>query len=111
MNTSVAMMQSSQVGIQKSLLVGKGYDVSIGENVTFTVGKSKTESTGKVAVYSAGEHLELRCGQARLVLTQDGKIFLNGTAINLQGMQTLSGDALMINWNCGAAEDPPKAPK
>ncbi|WP_196209562.1 type VI secretion system Vgr family protein [Citrobacter sp. Res13-Sevr-PEB04-36] len=111
MNTSVAMMQSSQVGIQKSLLVGKGYDVSIGESVTFTVGKSKTESTGKVAVYSAGEHLELRCGQARLVLTQDGKIFLNGTAINLQGMQTLSGDALMINWNCGAAEDPPKAPK
>lgn len=111
MNTSVALMQSSQVGIQKSLLVGKGYDVSVGENVTFTVGKSKTESTGKVAVYSAGEHLELRCGQARLVLTQDGSIFLNGTAINLQGMQTLSGDALMINWNCGAAEDPPKAPQ
>ena len=111
MNTSVALTQSSQVGIQKSLLVGRGYNVSVGENVTFTVGKSKTESTGKVAVYSAGEHLELRCGRARLVLTQDGKIFLNGTAINLQGVQTLSGDALMINWNCGAAEDPPEAPK
>lgn len=39
------------------------------------------------------------------MLTQDGKIFLNGTAINLQGVQTLSGDALMINWNCGVAED------
>ncbi|HGG5529797.1 TPA: hypothetical protein ACJG01_001710 [Salmonella enterica subsp. salamae serovar 21:z10:[z6]] len=25
-------------------------------------------------------------------------------------MQTLSGDALMINWNCGTTEDPPKAP-
>lgn len=111
MNTSVALMQTSQVGIQKSLLVGKGYDVNVGENVTFTVGKNKTESSGKVAVYSAGEHLELRCGQARLVLTQDGKIFLNGTAINLQGMQALSGDALMINWNCGATEDPPKAPE
>lgn len=111
MNTSVALMQSSQVGIQKSLLVGKGYDVSVGENVSFTVGKTRTESAGKVAVYSAGEHLELRCGQARLVLTQDGKIFLNGTAINLQGVQTLSGDALMINWNCGAAEDPPKVPE
>ena len=49
--------------------------------------------------------------QGLLVLTQDGKIFLNGTAINLQGVQTLSGDALMINWNCGAAEDPPEAPK
>ncbi|CBG89561.1 type VI secretion system Vgr family protein [Citrobacter rodentium] len=111
MNTSVALMQASQVGIQKSLLVGKGYDVSVGENVTFTVGKNRQESAGRVAVYSAGEHLELRCGQARLVLTQDGSIFLNGTAINLQGVQTISGDSLMINWNCGATKNPPDAPE
>ncbi len=111
MNTSVALMQSSQVGIQKSLLVGKGYDISVGENVTFTVGKTRQESAGKVAVYSAGEHLELQCGKARLVLTQDGKIFLNGTAINLQGEQTISGDSLAIAWNCGATENPPTAPK
>jgi type VI secretion system secreted protein VgrG len=84
-------MQSSQVGIQKSLLVGKGYDVSVERTSPF--GKTRRESAGKVAVYSAGEHLELVCGQARLVLTQDGSIFLNGTAINLQGAQTISGDA------------------
>lgn len=111
MNTSVALMQSSQVGIQKSLLVGKGYDVSVGENVSFTVGKTRIESAGKVAVYSAGEHLELVCGQARLVLTQDGGIFMNGTAINLQGALTISGDSPMINWNCGAAQNPPDAPE
>lgn len=111
MNTSVALMQSSQVGIQKSLLVGKGYDVSVGENVNFTVGKTRRESAGKVAVYSAGEHLELVCGQARLVLTQDGGIFLNGTAINLQGAQIISGDGPVINWNCGAAKTPPDAPE
>ncbi|MGS4679145.1 type VI secretion system Vgr family protein [Enterobacter soli] len=111
MNTSVALMQSSQVGIQKSLLVGKGYDVSVGENVTFSVGKTRMESTGKVAVYSAGEHLELVCGQARLVLTQDGSIFLNGTAINLQGAQTISGDGPVVNWNCGVSKSPPKAPE
>jgi len=111
MNTSVALMQSSQVGIQKSLLVGKGYDISVGENVTFAVGKNRMESAGKVAIYSAGEHLELRCGQARLVLTQDGSIFLNGTAINLQGAQNISGDGPMINWNCGAAKNPPDAPE
>lgn len=111
MNTSVALAQSSQVGIQKSLLVGKRYDVSVGESVTFTVGKSRTENTGKVAVYSAGEHLELRCGQARLVLTQDGSIFLNGTTINLQGALAISGDGPVINWNCGAAKNPPDAPE
>lgn len=111
MNTTVALMQSSQVGIQKSLLVGKNYSVDVGENVTFSVGKNKTESAGKVAVYSAGEHLELVCGQARLVLTQDGGIFLNGTSINLQGAQTISGDGPLINWNCGAAKNPPDAPE
>lgn len=109
MNTSVALMQSSQVGVQKSLLVGKDYDVSVGENVTFSIGKNRTENTGKVAVYSAGDHLELRCGLARLVLKPDGKIFLNGTAINLQALQSINGDSLMINWNCGASENPPKA--
>lgn len=44
MNTSVALMQSSQVGIQKSLLVGKGYNVEEGENVTFKVGQSRREN-------------------------------------------------------------------
>ncbi|WEJ84577.1 type VI secretion system tip protein VgrG [Kluyvera intermedia] len=111
MNTSVALMQSSQVGVHKSLLVGKGYNVNVGENVTFTAGKSHRESAGKVAVYCAGEHLELCCGQARLVLTKDGKIFLNGTAISLQGVQKLSGDSALINWNCGATENPPKTPE
>ena len=85
--------------------------MDVGENVTFTAGKSLRESAGKVAVYSAGEHLELCCGKARLVLTQNGKIFLNGTAINLQGVQTLSGDSALINWNCGATENPPKMPE
>ncbi|WP_330985185.1 MULTISPECIES: type VI secretion system tip protein TssI/VgrG [Enterobacterales] len=109
MNTSVALAQSSQVGIQKSLLVGKSYNVSVGENVSFTVGKNTTESSGKIAVYSAGDHLELRCGMARLVLTKEGKIFLNGTVINLQGAAAISGDGLLINWNCGLAEGPPEA--
>lgn len=111
MNTSVALVQSSQVGIQKSLLVGKGYDVSVGESVTFSVGKTRRESAGKVAVYSAGEHLELVCGQARLVLTRDGSIFLNGTAINFQGALAISGDGPVVNWNCGAAKNPPDTPE
>lgn len=45
----------------------------MGKNVTFSVGKTHRESAGKVAVYSAGEHPELVCGQARLVLTRGGK--------------------------------------
>ncbi|HFV4161974.1 type VI secretion system Vgr family protein, partial [Escherichia coli] len=110
MNTSVALMQSSQIGLHKSLMVGLGYDVKVGNNVTFTVGKTKKDDTGQTAIYSAGEHLELCCGKARLVLTKDGQIFLNGTKIHLQGKEQVNGDSLLINWNCAASKSPPKTP-
>ncbi|EOJ6398732.1 type VI secretion system tip protein TssI/VgrG, partial [Escherichia coli] len=106
MNTSVALMQSSQIGLHKSLRVGLGYDVKVGNNVTFTVGKTKKDDTGQTAIYSAGEHLELCCGKARLVLTKDGQIFLNGTKIHLQGKEQVNGDSLLINWNCAASKAP-----
>ncbi|HBE5422703.1 type VI secretion system tip protein VgrG [Escherichia coli] len=110
MNTSVALMQSSQIGLHKSLRVGLGYDVKVGNNVTFTVGKTKKDDTGQTAIYSAGEHLELCCGKAKLVLTKDGQIFLNGTKIHLQGKEQVNGDSLLINWNCAASKSPPKTP-
>ncbi|WP_312778944.1 type VI secretion protein VgrG, partial [Escherichia coli] len=110
MNTSVALLQSSQVGLHKSLMVGMGYSVNVGNNVTFSVGKTMKENTGQTAVYSAGEHLELCCGKARLVLTKDGQIFLNGTKIHLQGKEQVNGDSLLINWNCAASKSPPKTP-
>ncbi len=110
MNTSVALMQSSQIGLHKSLRVGLGYDVKVGNNITFTVGKTKKDDTGQTAIYSAGEHLELCCGKARLVLTKDGQIFLNGTKIHLQGKEQVNGDSLLINWNCAASKSPPKTP-
>ncbi|HGV0436463.1 TPA: type VI secretion system tip protein TssI/VgrG [Escherichia coli] len=91
MNTSVALLQSSQVGLHKSLMVGMGYSVNVGNNVTFSVGKTMKENTGQTAVYSAGEHLELCCGKARLVLTKDGSIFLNGTHIHLEPEVTWYG--------------------
>ncbi|EFP8433040.1 type VI secretion system tip protein VgrG, partial [Shigella sonnei] len=110
MNTSVALLQSSQVGLHKSLMVGMGYSVNVGNNVTFSVGKTMKENTGQTAVYSAGEHLELCCGKARLVLTKDGSIFLNGTHIHLEGESDVNGDAPVINWNCGATQPVPDAP-
>ncbi|ENO0519275.1 hypothetical protein ACAC16_004624, partial [Escherichia albertii] len=110
MNTSVALLQSSQVGLHKSLMVGRGYSVNVGNNVTFTVGKTMKENSGQTAVYSAGEHLELCCGKARLVLTKDGSIFLNGTHIHLEGESDVNGDAPVINWNCGATQPVPDAP-
>ncbi|ECJ2543014.1 type VI secretion system tip protein VgrG [Salmonella enterica subsp. salamae] len=110
MNTTVALMQSSEVGIFKTLNVGMKYNVNVGRNASVNVGNSKTENTGKTAVYSAGEHLELVCGEARLVLKKDGGIFLNGKHIELQGVDNINGDSKLINWNCGVSKAPPEAP-
>ncbi len=106
MNTSVALSVLTG-GLHKSLMVGMGYSVNVGNNVTFSVGKTMKENTGQTAVYSAGEHLELCCGKARLVLTKDGSIFLNGTHIHLEGESDVNGDAPVINWNCGATQPVP----
>nr|WP_256860672.1 hypothetical protein [Salmonella enterica] len=90
--------------------IGGNHLITVKQNQIQTVVQNQQETVGQNQSITVGQNQAETVGMARLVLTQNGKIFLNGTAINLQGMQTLSGDALMINWNCGATEDPPKAP-
>ncbi|CAM4250335.1 type VI secretion system Vgr family protein [Serratia silvae] len=111
MNTSVGVSQSSQVGLTKSLLVGQSYHIDVGKKMSVSVGERIEQSAGKVAIYSAGEHLELVCGKARLVLTKDGGIFLNGQHIELQSKSGLHGDGDMVQWNCGASQKAPDSPK
>ncbi len=111
MNTSVGLIQASQVGLSKSLMVGERYDVTVGKKMSVSAGERKDESSGKVAVYSAGEHLELVCGKARLVLTKDGSIFLSGDNIQLQTMSALNGDSMMVQLNCGATTKAPDTPE
>lgn len=111
MNTSVGLSQSSQVGLTKSLVVGKSYSFSSGESVTYSVGTKKTETVGKVSIHDVGEHFELVCGKAKIVLTKDGGIFLKGEHIELQANNALNGDANLTQWNCGASQAPPDAPE
>ena len=110
MNTSVALAQSSEVGLLKSLMVGQKYAVNVGKEMTVSVGERKTENVGKVSQHSAGDHLELSCGKAKIVLTKDGKIFLSGMELHIQAVTAVNSDALLINLNCGMTTPPPAAP-
>lgn len=110
MNTSVGLSQSSQIGMVKSLWVGQSYTTDIGQTVTYTVGERKTETVGNVSIHNVGDHFELVCGKARIVLTKDGGIYLQGSNINLLAESSLSGDAGTTQWNCGAASEPPATP-
>ena len=110
MNTTVAMTQGSQIGIAKTLMVGKSYGITVGQKMSINVGERKTESAGKVAIYTAGDHLELGCGSAKIVLTKDGSIFLSGTKLHMQGVLMVNSDSAVININCGVTEQPPQTP-
>lgn len=111
MNASVGIAQASQIGLTKSLLVGQSYSANIGQKVTYTVGEHKIETVGKVSVHSVGEYFELVCGKAKIVLTNDGTIYLKGERIEFQANGAINGDANQIQWNCGAAQSPPNRPE
>ena len=109
----------------KNLLTGTGSEtVSKAEFVTIVKGRTKVVGRNEVektlmshrhmvmdALYqTAEEHLEIACGDARIVL-KDGNIYLSGNAIHLQGKTGIYGDAPEIHWNSGMSESPPEAPE
>ncbi len=126
MNTLVGIQQSSQIGKKKTLTVGDTYSTTVGKTRTTEVGKSdalkvgKTQrisvgerqqtSVGKVQITSVGDHLELACGAAKIVLTADGGIYLQGTHVEIIGSSAVHADGGMVRINTGAAKSAPSAP-
>jgi len=117
MNTLVGIMKFEQVGINKSVMVGQNYSDTIGGDRTTeisgsenrTISQSKTETVGTVNVIKTGNHLELECAGAKIVLTGGG-IYLQGNFIQVLGGSVINADAGTINLNCGAATAAPPAP-
>ncbi len=61
-----------------------------GTKSPFLGGETRSDNAGQTAIYSAGEHLELRCGKARLVMTKDGKIFLLTERKLIEGAESVT---------------------
>ncbi|WP_415838592.1 type VI secretion system tip protein TssI/VgrG, partial [Rahnella bruchi] len=110
MNTTVGVSQSSEIGVLKTLNVGQTYSIDVGKKMKLSVGEIKSEMAGKTSLYSAGDHLELSCGAAKIVLTKDGSIFLSGATLHMQGVAMVNSDSALINLNCGLSVAPPPAP-
>ncbi|WP_336692619.1 type VI secretion system Vgr family protein [Delftia acidovorans] len=110
MNSFVGLMKASQVGGTQSLRVGQTYSADIGKRMDLSVGERQSVTVGQISVHSSGEHLELACGKARIVLQSNGGIYLQGVHIQLQGEGAINGDAGRIQWNCGASRSAPSAP-
>ncbi|EFN8049479.1 hypothetical protein ED709_14245 [Escherichia coli] len=95
MNTEVLNNRTTDVINNHAETIGNNQMIAVTNNQIQTVGVNQIETVGS---------------KARLVLTKDGQIFLNGTKIHLQGKEQVNGDSLLINWNCAASKSPPKTP-
>ncbi|CAB5663601.1 Uncharacterized protein conserved in bacteria [Delftia tsuruhatensis] len=126
MNTLVGMNQSSQIGRDQSFKVGNDHHLDVGRNSRLSagdtfqadigkswkvhVGQYSQHAAGTVLIRTAGEHLELACGAARIVLRADGGIYLYGTHIEMLAASGIHVDAAQVKVNCGAAQAAPEAP-
>jgi type VI secretion system secreted protein VgrG len=90
--------------------VGHNAKSTIGHNLLLNVSNNRTDTIGQVSVQSAGEYLQLKCGDAQIVLDSGGGIYLQGAHIEMKASAAINGDAGMIQWNCGAAQAAPNPP-
>ncbi|MCU0625005.1 MAG: DUF6484 domain-containing protein [Gemmatimonadaceae bacterium] len=62
-------------------------------------GRDREPAPAPRLVLEATDSLELRCGSARIVLTQDGRVVIRGDHVSSRaaGVNTLSGAAVQIN--------------
>ncbi|MES2259988.1 MAG: type VI secretion system tip protein TssI/VgrG [Pseudomonadota bacterium] len=107
----VGMIRNTAIGMVDRLTVGKSRTVSIGETQDVTIGQTETRKIGQTHITTVGEHLELACGNAKIVLRSDGSIFLQGTNIEIQGSAHINADSGLVQINCGAAKAPPPPPE
>ena len=90
--------------------MGKSDALKVGKTQSISVGERQHTSVGKVQITAVGEHLELSCGAAKIVLTADGGIYLQGTHVEIIGSNTVHADGGMVQINTGAAKSAPAAP-
>ncbi|GAB6847039.1 type VI secretion system Vgr family protein [Paraburkholderia kururiensis] len=92
-NLVIALTSTETVGLAKALTVGGGYQVTVAGAVNTSaglasaeeVGLSKTTMVGKTYTITAGDRIELKTGDAVLILESNGHITLRGTQLLIEG--------------------------
>jgi hypothetical protein len=97
-------LMASQHGPQQALLLGLLWDGSKGQQARTAATPAQDEGLvitvdGHREVIEAAQELELRCGEACIVLTADGRIQLRGTYItsHASATQRIVGGSVHVN--------------
>ena len=108
---TIGSSYQTSIGLTMGTNVGQQYTLDVGNRTKISTGKMRIDTSGETFVIEAGKHLELRSGKSQIILNENGNIYLKGMNIYLQAQGEISGDAAIINWNCGSSQAPPATPK
>ncbi|MGF6276052.1 type VI secretion system secreted protein VgrG [Massilia sp. UYP11] len=96
---TVGMAYMQNVGLGRMENVGLAYNLNVGTIMATVVGISQITKVGKAVSITAGEELSITVGLARLKMTADGKVFINGSQIGIEtsGPVQISGNDVDVN--------------
>ena len=108
---SVGMAYMQNVGLGRVENVGMGYDLNVGLVMATVVGASQYTNVGKTISISAGDKIQLICGQSKLVLTPDA-IYLEGNDVHIKtGSRVQIDGPADVLLNSGGARGAPLGPR
>lgn len=88
----LALAHAEQVGLSKSVVVGKDYAETIGDTYTLTAGGVSNITMDK-------DTITLKVGKSVLVMKADGTVQLNGKKLDLVGSEHIQLDSKRIDLN------------
>ena len=74
--------------------------VSVDLDDTLAVEGGRVVTVSKIISATAGEAIRLECGESSITLKCSGEILIKGTAIQIDGGESLKMDAAIVNINC-----------
>lgn len=105
----MAYMQN--VGMGRMETVGLGYNLNVGLVMATVVGASQFTKVGKTVSISAGDKIQLICGQSKLVLTPTA-IYIEGNDVHIKSSSKVQVDGPAdVLLNSGSAQSAPLGPK
>ncbi len=104
---TIGMAYMQNVGMGRMETVGMGYNLNVGLMMATNVGMSQTTTVGKTVKVSAGERIELVCGNSKIVLTPDA-IYLESPDIHVKAGKKVHIDGPDdVLLNSGSAQSAP----
>ncbi len=96
---TVGMAYMQNVGMGRMENVGLAYNLNVGTLMATVVGINQITKVGKTISITAGDELSITVGLARLKMTADGKVFINGSQVSVDatGPVQISGNDVDIN--------------